>query len=100
MHVGHGSSALVGSDRSTEDNTVDELHEIVTSLIEKTLGMGVGELDPDTELNAAGLTSLRMVELMTELEERLSIEFPDEMIEPGTFRSARSLTGAVRRLVP
>lgn len=61
--------------------------------------MAAGELGPDTELNSAGLTSLRMVELLTELEERLSIEFPDEMIEPGTFRSARSLTDSVRRLV-
>ncbi|MBB6547371.1 phosphopantetheine-binding protein [Nonomuraea rubra] len=79
---------------------MDELYEIVAGLVKKCLGMDAEELDPDADLSVSGLTSLRMVELMTELEERLSIEFPDEMIEPGTFRTARSLTDSVRSLVP
>ncbi|MEO3871114.1 phosphopantetheine-binding protein [Nonomuraea sp. B12E4] len=77
---------------------MDEIQEMVANIAGKCLGMGAGELGPDDDLRAVGLTSLRMVELMTELEERLSIEFPDEIIEVGTFGSVRSLADSVRRL--
>jgi acyl carrier protein len=53
-----------------------------------------------TWLSEAGLDSLRVIELITDLERSLGIAFPDEMLSPDTFRTLGSLRQAVRSLVP
>ncbi len=52
--------------------------------------------DPDAELSALGLDSLRMVSFILDIEGSFAIEFPSEMIDVGTFHSLRAVATAVR----
>ncbi|MEU1662207.1 acyl carrier protein [Streptomyces sparsogenes] len=58
-----------------------------------------GELDPDTELSALGVTSLGVAGLLVDLEETFSLRFPADAVTPEVFRTVRTLTDAVRPLV-
>ncbi|NRQ33074.1 hypothetical protein HII36_14665 [Nonomuraea sp. NN258] len=54
---------------------------------------------PDTALSDLGFGSLRMVALMVDVEENLSVSFPSEMINAQTFRTVRSVADAVAKLL-
>src|SRR5437868_15534461 len=58
----------------------------------------VKTLDDDSDLYAAGLTSLSTVNLMLALEEHFEVEFLDRMLGRKTFQSIRSLSDAIREL--
>ncbi len=58
----------------------------------------LGELTDDTDLHAAGLTSLTTVNLMLALEEHFNVEFTDKLLSRKTFSSIRSLSEAVESL--
>lgn len=59
----------------------------------------VKELAEDSDLYAAGLTSLSTVNLMLAIEDHFNIEFLDRMLGRKTFGSIRSLSEAVEELV-
>ena len=58
----------------------------------------VGTLSDDSDLYAAGLTSLSTVNLMLALEERFDVEFLDRMLGRKTFQSVRALSAAISEL--
>ena len=62
------------------------------------LSTSVDELDDDSDLYNAGLTSLATVSLMLALEEEFDIEFPDSMLGRKTFGSIESIVDAVEEL--
>ncbi|WP_438040292.1 phosphopantetheine-binding protein [Sorangium sp. So ce128] len=53
---------------------------------------------PDTDLSALGLASLEMVGFILDLERGLAVRFPADLIDPATFRDARTIAGHVRAL--
>ena len=50
------------------------------------------------DLPAAGLTSLKTVDLMLAIEDRFSIEFPDRLLNRRTFSTLGNLVEAVDEL--
>jgi len=56
-------------------------------------------VDPDLELQAAGLTSLELVGFILDLEQRFEITIGDALMQPETFRSVRTITRAVAGLL-
>jgi acyl carrier protein len=62
------------------------------------LAAPVTDLNDESDLYNAGLTSLATVGLMLALEDAFEIEFPDSMLSRKTFGSIASLADAVRQL--
>ena len=58
----------------------------------------VNQLDEDSDLYQAGLTSLSTVNLMLALEEHFDVEFLDRMLGRKTFGSIRALNEAIAEL--
>ncbi|HET8711897.1 MAG TPA: acyl carrier protein [Spongiibacteraceae bacterium] len=74
----------------------DQIREIVAK--HGRLSTDINSLANDSDLYAAGLTSLTTVNLMLAIEERFDIEFPDHMLGRKTFGSIQSLCEAVEEL--
>jgi acyl carrier protein len=55
-------------------------------------------LTDEADLYRAGMSSLSTVNLMMALEEEFCVEFPGDMLQPGTFRSVASIRTALERL--
>jgi acyl carrier protein len=74
--------------------------ELVRDLIIKTcdLSMNPAEIDKNTDLYAAGLTSFRSVQLMLALEQTFDIEFPDHLLNRKTFTNIHNICDAIRLL--
>ena len=62
------------------------------------LSGSVDQLQDNSDLYNAGLTSLATVGLMLALEEEFDIEFPDSMLGRKTFGSIESICDAVEQL--
>ena len=75
---------------------VETVREIVAQ--HGRLGVPISELQDDSDLHNAGLTSLATVGLMLALEDAFDIEFPDSMLSRKTFASIASLAAAVETL--
>jgi acyl carrier protein len=58
----------------------------------------VKTLNDDSDLYAAGLTSLSTVNLMLAIEDHFDVEFLDRMLGRKTFGSIRSLSEAIEEL--
>ena len=58
----------------------------------------VDQLADDSDLYAAGLTSLSTVNLMLALEEHFDVEFLDRMLGRKTFGSIKALSEAIAEL--
>lgn len=63
------------------------------------LATDVSELADDSDLYAAGLTSLITVNLLLAIEDHFDVEFPDELLSRRTFQSINALSEAVTGLV-
>ena len=72
----------------------------IRELIEQHAGIpqGAHEITDDTDLYRAGMKSFASVQLMLALEETFEIEFPEEMLNRATFRSASAIAAAVQQL--
>ncbi|MFD7865605.1 phosphopantetheine-binding protein [Streptomyces sp. NPDC059783] len=57
------------------------------------------ELTDDTSLMEVGVDSLLVVELVTAIEDHYGIEFPEELLEPGTFATPGTLRRALEPLL-
>jgi acyl carrier protein len=55
-------------------------------------------IEPDTDLPAAGLTSMAMVRLMLAVEAAFDLSIPDADLTPENFKSVQALQNLVRRL--
>ena len=58
----------------------------------------IDQLKDDSDLYAAGLTSLATVGLLLAIEETFDIELPDSMLGRKTFGSIASIAAAVQQL--
>jgi acyl carrier protein len=67
---------------------------------QNSIPFNVDQLADDTDLYAAGLTSLMSVDVMLAVEQRFGIMFPDELLTRRTFSSIRALRDVVAGLVP
>lgn len=76
--------------------------EKIRELIDQHAGLppGAQEITDDTDLYRAGMKSFASVQLMLALEEAFDIEFPEEMLNRATFRSASAIGQAVEQLAP
>ena len=74
--------------------------EKIRDLIDQHAGLpgGARELADDTDLYRAGMKSFASVQLMLAIEEAFEIEFPEEMLNRATFRSASAIAQAVGQL--
>lgn len=62
------------------------------------LPIEVDELNDDTDLYQAGMTSHASVGLMLALEDAFDVEFPDAMLTRGVFQSISSIAVALTQL--
>ena len=74
----------------------DELRRVLQ--VAGGLSVPVDQLDEDSDLFAAGLSSLATVNVMLAIEQRFAIEIPDELLTRRTFRSLASLRRTVESL--
>lgn len=79
-----------------QSSTLAAVREVVAQ--QNCLQADLAGLSDDSDLYAAGLTSLATVGLMLALEERFDIEFPDRLLGRTTFRSVASIAEAVAEL--
>ncbi|WP_424184728.1 phosphopantetheine-binding protein [Actinokineospora sp. G85] len=70
----------------------------VFALVERTLPDAGPVSDPDAELDALGLTSLKLVELLVALESEFGVSLPEELVAPETFRTPATIAEAVSAL--
>ena len=75
--------------------TQDRIRSILRE--QGTMPVDVDSLEPDTDLYAAGLTSLASVDLMLAVEQGFDFVFPDEAINRRTFRSIQSIAAVVEQ---
>ena len=75
----------------------DQIRAIVAK--HARLTTAVNELEDDSDLYQAGLTSLTTVNLMLALEDHFDIEFPDRMLGRKTFESIEAMAEAIDELV-
>ncbi len=57
-------------------------------------------LGESEDLYGAGMTSHSSVNVMLALENEFEIEFPDQMLNRGTFESVASIAAAIESLLP
>lgn len=62
------------------------------------LSTPLSDLAANSDLYAAGLSSLTTVQLMLALEDHFQIEFPDQMLGRKTFGSIQAIAEAVAKL--
>ncbi len=62
------------------------------------LSTPVNQLDDNSDLYNAGLTSLATVGVMLTLEEEFDIEIPNSLLGRKTFESINSIVGVVEQL--
>lgn len=85
---------------STQDLLAEEIESIREILAEHgRLPVDARTLDAEGDLYTAGLTSLATVGVMLALEDKFDVEFPESLLNRGTFRSIVSIAEAVRGLV-
>jgi acyl carrier protein len=74
--------------------------EQIRELIEQHAGLppGAGPIGDDADLYRAGMKSFASVQLMLAIEEAFEIEFPEEMLNRATFRSASAIARAIEQL--
>ncbi|MEU4565471.1 acyl carrier protein [Micromonospora sp. NPDC023956] len=58
--------------------------------------LGEGQLRPDTDLLAAGLDSMKAVQLLTEIEDTYEVIIPDEAVLGDVFATPGDLWHLVR----
>jgi acyl carrier protein len=81
-------------------NTGDSVRTRLRQILHQqgTLSVDVARLTSETDLYAAGLTSLASVDLMLAIEQSFGVIFPDEALNRGTFSSIGSIAATIERL--
>lgn len=83
-----------GLELSLEVSVIEqEIGQIVSTL--GNVQLPETELLLDTDLFELGMSSYNAVQIMIALEERFSIQFPDELLKREHFSSIRKLAAAV-----
>ncbi|MCB9780208.1 MAG: acyl carrier protein [Alphaproteobacteria bacterium] len=75
---------------------IDDIRDIVAR--HARLAGDVAALQPESDLYAAGLTSLTTVHVMLALEDHFDVEFPEELLRRQTFESLQAIADAIESL--
>ncbi len=75
----------------------DEIRKILAQ--HAKLAASLDTLSADSDLYAAGLSSLSTVNVMLALEDHFDVEFKDSMLGRKTFGSLRSLSETIEELL-
>ncbi len=94
----------IGMGRTMTNETQEVLAEEIETIREILVQHGrlpgdVQNLPADGDLYAAGLTSLATVGVMLAIEDKYDVEFPESLLNRGTFRSILSIAEAVSELI-
>lgn len=82
------------------ESLVMEIKVVLISSLGSSLDpSAIGEDNPLWE-NGINVGSLAAIEILTVLEDRFGVQFPDEMIDSSLFGSVRRLVEAVSALLP
>lgn len=81
-----------------DDSDLGDIDALTRSILSEVLLDNGESLPTDADLFHAGLTSLKMVQVVVAIEERLSLEIPDEMLRREHFRTIATLTEFVGEL--
>lgn len=78
-----------------------ELRERLLALVGQILDSpaAVQALGPEDRLSEAGMSSIKMVNLMLALESEFDLSIPQQDITPDNFRSLRSVEALLERLL-
>jgi len=63
------------------------------------LAMSIADVDDDTDLYQAGMTSHASVNVMLALEDAFDLEFPEHMLRKRTFESVSAIREALSELL-
>jgi acyl carrier protein len=74
---------------------MEQTLHIVGRIAGSYLGLPEGVANPDLDLVAAGLDSLRMVELLVLVEQHFRIQIPESMLDASAFQSVRRIAAMV-----
>jgi acyl carrier protein len=90
-------------ERVTEESqTMSERQNQIREILAEAgrLAVPVDTLGAESDLFAAGLDSLAIVNVLMRVEEEFDIELPDNMLQRKTFATISSIDTAVGRLSP
>lgn len=74
------------------------MQDLVKEIVRGCMDSSSLDLQPDTDLWSAGITSMQVVRVMIAIEEEFEIELPEEALTRETFSSVQAITQAVRGL--
>lgn len=84
----------------TPEVLAEEIETIREILVQHgRLPVDIRNIPADADLYSAGLTSLATVGVMLAIEDKYDVEFPESLLNRGTFRSILSIAEAVSELV-
>ncbi len=76
--------------------TADATDARVLKAIRRVLGHPAAlDVPMDTELKSLGLDSMRIIDLLLEVETEFGVTFTDDLLTPETFRTPSTLRAAV-----
>ena len=70
----------------------------VREAVASTLDVRPEAIEADVPLTDYGMDSLRIVELIVELEASIGITFPDEVLVAGTFESVSKISATLQQI--
>ena len=78
------------------------MEDVLRNILDRSgrLAVPAASLDENTDLYAAGLSSLATVNVMLAIEAAFDIEIPDEMLNRRTFQTLGDLREAITRIAP
>jgi len=88
------------TDRTEMQASTLVIDHVGAGVAEIVLQFGRTPVGSEADLRAAGFTSLDMVNLMLEVEERFDLQVPAARMTPANFRSANAIEALVRSLRP
>ena len=76
------------------------MNETIRNLLAKfgSLPVSIEQLQDDSDLYTAGLSSFASVQVMLGIEEAFDVEFPDTMLNRRSFASIAAIEACVRQL--
>ncbi len=77
---------------------VDRLHQIIVE--HARIRLPADAIDDETDLFAAGMDSLAVVNVLLSIEDAFGVEFPDTLLNRSSFATLGGLRGIVRDLQP
>lgn len=80
------------------NNKIEEIKRIIKEELEN-LGVIIEINDDDLDLNDIDINSLTFITFIVNLEERLAIEIPDELLSMEAFKSLNGFSTMIASLV-